>query len=265
MTLYRRFTILPAIVAGLLFSRPVAQAAPSATTKAPKETIQKITSIFENSTTALKYTYVENIGDQRGFTFGFPGFTSGTYDGTLFLKEYQRLNPKNKLIAFLPAFEAIDRGPHDSEGRNPSTQGLAEFPKTFAACGGDPAFVQAQHNLVDSLYWNPAQAMAADLGARHVITLGQLYDASINHGAEGAVKLAKQATQAAGGTPKSGVDETKWLDAFLAARLKMLQADKTWAESVDRVRVYQTLLREGNLRLALPITVSCYGDTFTLK
>jgi hypothetical protein len=70
---------------------------------------------------------------------------------------------------------------------------------------------------------------------------------------------------AAGGTPQSGVAEKKWLETFLDVRLAVLKSDKTWGESLDRVRVYQKLLREKNLTLGRPIAIRCYGDNFTLK
>ncbi len=230
-----------------------------------KNTAQKLTSVFENSTPVLQFTYVENIGDGRGLTFGFPGFTSGTYDGTMFLKEYQRLNPKNPLVKFISAFEAIDRGPHDDEGRSADTKGLANFPKAFKGCGDDPAFRVAQRNLVDKLYWNPSQALATALGAGLPITRAELYDTFINHGEDGARDIIRKTNKAMGGTPKSGVSERLWLKKFLAVRFEVLKADPTWEESLDRVRVYQKLLADGNVQLTLPFRITCYGDPFLIK
>lgn len=231
----------------------------------PRQTIERLTSIFENDTPALQYTYCENIHDQRGYTFGFAGFCSGTYDGTQFLEEYTRMKPGNTLARWLPAFRAIDAGPHDAEGRNPSTAGLEGFPEAFRACGGDPAFRQAQLNLVQRLYWNPSQHIARRIGARLPITRGELYDATINHGEDGVEALVHAANRVAGGTPRSGVDERAWLAEFLAQRLALLEADGTWKHSVGRVHVYQRLLEEGNVRLQRPIHVEVYGDRFTIR
>lgn len=60
-------------------------AAQSAESAAPRGIIEQLTSIFENDTPELQYTYCQNIHDRRGYTFGFAGFTSGTFDGTEFL------------------------------------------------------------------------------------------------------------------------------------------------------------------------------------
>lgn len=227
------------------------------------EVIYKLTSIFENSTTTLKYDYCENIGDGRGYTFGFPGFCSGTYDGTMFLKEYQKLNPSNKLVKYIPAFEAIDAMSHP-DGMQSSTNGLSGFPTDFKSCASDPSFETAQHNLVNQLYYNPSQAAASEIGASYAITKGELYDAFINHGEDGAREIMDEATAAVGGTPKTGVSEKTWLSKFLSIRYNILVSDPAWNGSEDRVKVYQTLLANNNLNLTAPLTVTCYGDTFTI-
>lgn len=228
-----------------------------------QNTIYKLTSVFENSTPDLQYSYCEDIDDGRGLTFGFAGFCSGTFDGTMFLKVYQSLNPNNLLVKYIPTFERIDS--ENTEGMNPDTSGLEDFAEDFASCIGDPAFIQAQHQLVDKLYWNPSQAAAGEIGARLNITRGELYDAFINHGEDGAREIIDIANQNAGGTPMSGIDEETWLNEFLAARLDVLESDPTWRESVDRVHAYQNLLDEGNVDLQTPMTINCYGDTFKIE
>ncbi len=232
---------------------------------AAKSTAQQLTSIFENSTPILQYTFVSNIGDQRGYTFGFAGFTSGTYSGTFFLEEYQALHPGNALVPFLPAFRKIDRGPHDDAGRNPDTTGLGAFPAVFASLGNDPLFRLAQVRLVDRLSWIPAQKLAARIGARYPLTQGELYDAYVNHGEDGIRPLVARANQRAGGPPAQGVSEAKWLAAFLRVRLAVLKADSTWVHAIDRIAVYQKLLNERNYRLRRPLSVDCYGNHFDLR
>jgi chitosanase len=255
----------------MLISRPVSLAAvlllavASASSGAStKRTIQQLSSIFENSTPVFQYTFVANIGDQRGDTFGFVGFTSGTYSGTMFLEEYRRLRPGNALVRFLPAFRRIDAGPHDSAGRNPDTTGLEDFPAVFKALGGDPKFRRAQQILVDRLAWNPARSLARRLRARNPITLGELYDAYVNHGEDGVRTLIARTNRRAGGTPASGIAERKWLAIFLEVRLAVLAADSTWVHAVDRIAVYQRLLHARNLRLRRPLEIDCYGNHFLL-
>jgi chitosanase len=238
--------------------------AASAIAGSRKDTIQRLTSIFENSTTEFQFTFVQNIGDQRGWTFGFVGFTSGTYSGTMFLEEYRKLRPGNALVRFIPAFKRIDAGRHDSEGRNPDVSGLEAFPAVFQLCGIDPLFVRAQRQLADKLSWDPAQQLAKRLGARLPITQGQLYDAYVNHGESGILTLIRRTNSRAGGTPGDGVSEKKWLTKFLAVRLAVLKRDSTWVHAIDRIAVYQRILRSNNVRLRLPLEVDCYGNHFVL-
>jgi chitosanase len=207
---------------------------------------------------------VENIYDGRGYTFGIAGFCSGTYDGTRVLKEYERLHPGNALSRFLPAFERIDAGPH-RDGITDDVRGLAGFPKAFRSCADDPALRQAERNIADDLYWRPAQEMADDIGAKLPLTRGELYDATINHGEDAVRDMIREVNHTVGGTPKSGSDEKKWLAAFLSARRKILQADPTWAQAVDRVTVYRKLLAEGNVALAVPFSITCYGDAYEIR
>ncbi len=257
MVFLRKLTVL---LAGLLLAVNA-----SAASARQKKTIQQLSSIFENSTPVFQFTFVANIGDQRGYTFGFVGFTSGTYSGTFFLEEYQKLNPRNALGKFLPAFRRIDAGPHDSEGRNPSTAGLGDFPAAFQACGGDPAFRRAQLRLADRLSWRPAQALARRVGARYPLTQGQLYDAYVNHGENGIRILLARTARLAGGTPRHGATEKRWLDTFLRVRLAVLRADSTWVHAVDRIAVYRKLLTERKSVLRRPLEVECYGNHLRLE
>lgn len=233
-------------------------------TAAPKRTIQQLSSIFENATLDLQYTFVSNIGDQRGWTFGFAGFTSGTYSGTFFLEEYRRQRPNNALNQFLPTFRRIDKGYHDSEGRNPDTTELENFPNVFQTLGNDPKFRKAQHILVDRLAWRPAIQLAKRLGTRRNITLGQLYDANVNHGEDGINKLIRRTNRRAGGSPSQGVNEIAWLKIFLQTRMRTLQADPVWNLATDRIRVYQSLLRDGNIHLKTPMEIDCYNNHFSI-
>jgi len=255
---------MKALLAAPILAVLAAQTPARSAVAEPRLTIEQLTSIFENDTPALQYSYCQNIHDRRGLTFGFAGFTSGTYDGTLFLKEYQHLASDNPLVRYLPAFEKIDAGPHDAEGRNPSVAGLSGFRETFRTLGDDPSFIQAQQNLVDRLYWSPSQRIARRVGARLPISRGQFYDACINHGEDGLNDLVHATNRTLGGTPRSGIPERQWLAEFLAQRLALLRSDPDWRRSTDRVKVYQRLLARGNVRLTRPIRLTCYGDRFVL-
>jgi hypothetical protein len=72
------------------------------------------------------------------------------------------------------------------------------------------------------------------------------------------------------GSPAKGVDEKKWLQAFMSERRQTLlnPADQAtaagWAASVSRADAIQSLYDRGNFKLDQPIKITVYGDTFTL-
>ena len=236
-------------------------------TNEQKITIYQMTSIFENSTPELQYGYVENIGDGRGYTFGYVGFCSGTFDGNLFLKEYKKLNPNNSLVSYISKFDYIDSLPHPNpDGLCGYLENIPNFVEDFQKCSqsNDPAFIQAQLNVANDLYWQPSQKAANEIGAKNPITFGQLYDAFMNMGEDGARSIMDKATGDMNGTPATGVDENAWLTRFLSIRQDILKSDPVWQESTDRIVVYQTLLSQGNVNLNLPITLTCYGSPYTL-
>lgn len=58
--------------------------------------------------------------------------------------------------------------------------------------------------------------------------------------------ILDQAKKAAGGTPATGVDEVKWLNAFLTARYNLLYNwDSVARASVKRITMYQDLVKMG--------------------
>ena len=82
-------------------------------------------------------------------------------------------------------------------------------------------------------------------------------------------QIVDRTNRAVGGTPGDGVDEVKWLDAFIDMREQDLRdpANKEYGpiflDAVDRAQAIRKIFTERNYDLAKPITVTVYGDTFT--
>lgn len=226
-----------------------------------KNVILQLTTTCENSQTKLAFNYAENIGDGRGITFGCIGFTTGTYDGNMLIKHYTELNPNNTLAKYIPALDKIDKEKHTSDGLNSNTKGLEGFIKDIQSCN-DPLFKQAQIDLLNELYWNPALNLANSIGVKNQLTLAFIYDMCINHGEDGARSLVNKAKSKVGGTPKDGVNENTFLSALMDYRYTYIQQD--WAEGVDRVNAFRKLLNANNLTLTPPFKFTVYGDTFTI-
>ncbi|MEI6285760.1 MAG: chitosanase [Bacillota bacterium] len=256
-----------AVLAIAIFISLTLQTCSAATPSFPdsaRNAILSLTCIAENSQTGFKYNYAENIGDGRGITFGIIGFTSGTYDGTALLLQLWELAPKSPLVKYLPAFQSIDRLPHNADGLCDNTAGLENFIADFEKYGNDAAVKQAQLDKLNELYWQPALLQAHDLGLCYAISVGEIYDACVNHGFDGMKTLVATTTTQAGGTPKTGVDEKLWLNKFLDVRKAVLASDPTWLQAVDRIEMYRRILQSGNVNLTTPFPAECYGDKFTV-
>jgi chitosanase len=235
---------------------------------AEKRRAEQLTSLFENNTLEPQYGYAENLHDGRGITAGRAGFTSGTDDLLEVVLAYLAKKPHAPLARYLPTLERLHKLPDDSSKRA-STRGLEGFAAAWAEASRDPAMHAAQDAIVDKLFFRPAERHCDALCLRTPLARAQVYDAIIQHGegdsADGLGELIRHSNTAAGGTPAQGVDERHWLSAFLKVRRHALlhaqdpATRREWARSVDRVGVFEDLLREGNLQLEGPLHVH-HGD-----
>lgn len=226
---------------------------------AEKEIAMELVSSAENSSLDWKaqYSYLEDIGDGRGYTGGIIGFCSGTGDMLEVVQNYTAAEPNNPLAKYLPALRLVNG--------TDSHAGLGSgFVRAWKAAAKDPAFRTAQNNERDSVYFNPAvaQAKADGLG-----TLGQFiyYDAMVMHGPGNdatsfggirarALKHAK--------TPAAGGNEKAYLSAYLDARVWAMQQEQAHSDT-SRVDTEQRIfLNNGNLALTPPLDWHVYGDPY---
>lgn len=226
----------------------------------------KIVSAFENSTTVIQYAYIGNINDGRGYTAGRSGFTSGTGDMLIVVEEYTKLVPGNVLAKFIPALRTV-------VGTS-SVVGLDGLVAAWKTAATDAQFTGVQDAVNDRLYRQPSRQLVAAVGATLPLSKLAIYEASIQHGLgnypDSMNSIMDRATIAAGGTPKSGVDEKKWLLAVLAERRKTLlnpidpAVGKGWAVTVSRADAINSIYNAGNFNLDKAIRITVYGDTFSI-
>jgi chitosanase len=237
-------------------------------TAVQKQRAEGLTSLFENGTPVLQYAFAQKLGDGRGVTAGRAGFTTATDDAKSVIERYTKVVAQNPLATFLPRLRQISALPEGSAGRS-STRGLEGFEAAWAQASKDPKFRAAQDAEVNTTYYQPSQRIADSLGLKTPLARAQLYDAIIQHGEgtdpDGLPSLVARANKAAGGSPAQGIDEKKWFSSFLAERRKDLThafdpaTRAEWAASVDRVGVFEDLIKAGNWQLTGPIKVS-HGD-----
>jgi chitosanase len=231
-----------------------------------KSCADQMISVFENNSTSLKYDYIENLNDGRGYTAGRAGFVTRDSDFLQVVEAYRRMRPNNVLTDFLPILREV-RG-------TDSTEGLRALPAAWKQAASDPLFRQAQDQVSDRLYYAPAMKAADDLHLQTPLARFALYDAVIQHGTgdepDGLGGIIRAATLAAHGPPNKAGEE-KWLTAFLTARKNVLlhaeeeESRAAWRESVGRVNEQLRLLKEGNLELSAPLTLNPYGTKFTVN
>ncbi|SEK61567.1 chitosanase [Nonomuraea pusilla] len=226
-----------------------------------KEIAMQILSSAENSSLdwRAQYRYIEDIKDGRGYTAGIVGFCSGTGDMLDLVELYTQRKPGNVLAKYLPALRKVNG--------TDSHAGLGSaFEKDWRTAAKDRAFQQAQEDERDRVYFNPAVTQAKTDGLR---ALGQFayFDAIVMHGDGGdpesfgairrnALKKAKP--------PAQGGDETAYLNAFLDARKKAMQAEEAH-EDTSRVDTAQRVfLKKGNLDLDPPLSWKVYGDPYRI-
>jgi chitosanase len=147
--------------------------------------------------------------------------------------------------------------------------GLDGFAAAWIAAARDSRFRTAQDDIEDRLYFIPAMSRADALHLATPLARAEVYDAIIQHGegddADGLPALLAKTAKRVNGTPASGVDEKRWLDAFLTVRRADLahasdaSTRAAWAESVSRVDAVRAVAKGGNYDLHGPIVVHA-GD-----
>ncbi len=236
-----------------------AQAATPTSLRDPvkREIAQEIVTSAENSALDWykRYSYIEDIKDDRGYTGGIIGFTSGTHDMLVLVQQYTDKYPGNPLAKWIPKLKQVDGT------KNTGPLGSA-YVKDWEAEGKKPEFQRAQRDLTRSMYFDPSMDLATSdkLGA-----LGQFayYDAAVVHGFDGMEDIRKAALKKAK-TPAQGGNETTYLNAFLDERVKEMKKEAAH-EDVSRIEKAQRVwLKAGNLNLDTPLKWSVYGDPYSI-
>ncbi len=227
---------------------------------AKKRRAEQLTSLFENSTLAPQYDYIEALGDGRGYTAGRAGFTSATGDMLDVVKRYTHVASGNPLARYLPRLEVL------AKNEDASIVGLEGLPAAWAEASKDARFRTVQDHVVDITYFVPAMHHADAIGAKLPLSRAVLYDTIIQHGdgddPDGLPALLEAARADVKGTPATGVDEKVWLTAFLKVRRADLahasdpSTRDVWAESVGRVDVLSEIAKAGNYALTGPLHVA---------
>lgn len=220
-----------------------------------------LVSSAENSTTDYtgQYAYIEDIGDGRGYTAGIIGFTTGTGDLLDVVNRYTELKPENALEKYIPALEEVN-GTDSHEGLGD------DFVKDWESAAQCEEMIQAQNDILDEQYMDPAMRYAQEDG---LSPLGQYiyYDALVVHGSgdsEDCFEAIRDAALEKEQAPSEGGDEADYLMAFLDARVPVMQMEEAHSD-LSRIDTQRKFLEEGNFNLELPLEWTMYGDQYSLS
>ena len=225
---------------------------------AKKEVAMQLVSAAENSSLnwRAQYSYIEDIGDGRGYTAGIIGFCSGTGDMLELIEAYTDTKPGNVLAKYLPALRKVNNSDSHA-GLDPN------FTKDWKTAAADTVFQNAQNAERDRVYFNPS---VADGKADGVRALGQFayYDASVMHGYEGFRSIRSRALKKAK-PPAQGGNETTWLNAFLDERVIEMNKEEAHSDTSRVDTEQRVFLTNGNFTLATPLHFAVYGDQYTIN
>lgn len=222
-----------------------------------------LVSSAENSTInySKQYSYIEDIGDGRGYTAGIIGFTTGTGDLLDVVKRYTELKPKNKLKKYIPALKKVNG--------TDSHRGLGkDFEKAWRSAAKTKEMIQAQNDILNEQYMYPAINYAKKDG---LSPLGQYiyYDALVVHGSgdvydEDSFEAIRKNALEEADSPAEGGSEEEYLDAFLDARVPVMQMKEAHSD-LSRINTQRKFLDEKNFNLKLPLKWTMYGDKYSLN
>jgi chitosanase len=233
------------------------------------EMAYELCSTAENSTTdwTTAYSYIEDIGDGRGYTGGIVGFCSGTGDMETLIQHYETLRPGNPLGKYLPQLGQIMAAPYsDRPAMSHDLLGNAFLSTWKSEATGQPLFRRAQRDERARVYFEPALANArADKCGP--LGLAIHYDISVNHGpgddSESYGGIVAAARSSSSKPPSAGGSESAYLTKLTDLRQAVLAS---WGDDQPdgRVAMHRGLIAGGNLTLAGRVTWSCYGEAFEM-
>lgn len=227
---------------------------------------EQLVNVFEYGTPTTTYNVVATLDDGRGYTAGRAGFTTATGDAQLVIEHYQKAMPNTALGLYLPAIR------HLSREESGDIHELVGFPEAWKQAAKDARFRAAQDAIHNELYFIPAMQEAEQLGITSAIGKAILYDTIIQHGGGAGTDslsgIIRATIHAIGGTPKTGVREKVWLQAFLEERRSVLlrpanhDTQAAWAASVGRVDVLLDVLQSNpDLNRSIVIDTENYEAT----
>lgn len=204
-------------------------------------------SSFEHGSVEPHYASVE-IVDDRGFTAGIAGFTTGTGDALLVIRHYcnlchqsdhhgfnvlqrstrtfhQILHRKSvDICSFLPRLQELQDMYKNTGYTEPisNVSGLENYPDAWKSACTDKRFLQAQEAIFNELYFQPSESLSLQLGLMFPISWVVMFDSFVQHGQGGMDHLIAKAGPVDGIDSTDGTDSAKFGSEVCAFRMLVL-------------------------------------------
>ena len=225
-------------------------------TPAQRHAINCIISVFETGRVPNPgaYSTCTILPDGAGISYGMHQSTdrAGSLDNIV--KRYIELGGAHApaLQAYLPYFASNKSATEPPKGPwSAETRAVIDLLKV---AGADPVMHQAQEEVFDRDYFQPAVNHANQIGLTKALSLAVVYDTCIHSGPGGVTMIRNMF---AAKSPANGGTEAEWVKAYLNARRNWLGTHKMTIlhGTVYRMDALLALITAGNWDLTPPFKV----------
>ena len=225
-------------------------------TPAQRHAINCIISVFETGRVPNPgaYSTCTILPDGAGISYGMHQSTdrAGSLDNIV--KRYIELGGKHAvaLQAYLPYFASNKSATEPPKGPwSAETRAVIDLLKV---AGADPVMHQAQEEVFDRDYFQPAVNHANQIGLTKALSLAVVYDTCIHSGPGGVTMIRNMF---AAKSPANGGTEAEWVKAYINARRNWLATHKMTIlhGTVYRMDALLALITAGNWDLTPPFKV----------
>ncbi len=253
---------LAAVIASQLDARP------AALTAEQRVLILKLQSVLLHDSPRLQYARVSLQPDDRGYVVGIGDFA--TADGSV-LKVVDAYTARVGTNVLARDYGTTLR--QLAETGSPDTSGLEGFPDAWRSSSLDPIFQQAQDNVLEASYLEPAIAAAQAQQVRTPLGIAVFFDTLLQHGEagpDGLATLVIKTDRVVGRSANAGSSEHEWVTAFLDIRAETLRNpaeprhQRLWPLTTGRVTALTRLAEADAWDLRPPVLVNAYGLTHRL-
>jgi chitosanase len=210
--------------------------------------IMRIVNILESGTPNPDYSRVTILpGDPGHLTYGAVAVNLASGDLYSLVKAYVSTPEAAyhlQLKPYLARLEAKDLTlDHDQE-----------FREALRLAGHDPVMQRVQDEAFRRLYFEPAYRSALAIGIKSLLGIAVVYDSRV-HGSWR--RFRDKTSEEIGGTPLDGIDERRWIKAYLKVRAEWLRNHNipVVRRTAYRPEAFLELAEKGNWDLLPPLDI----------